>query len=61
MIPLHSKTMLCHGNLNFLKNFALISHDTMNALVLTSLLIHAMILEDKFLEKRPPGYSISAV
>ena len=33
----------------------------MNALVLTSLLIHAMILEDKFLEERSLGYSISTV
>ena len=33
----------------------------MNALVLTSRLIHAMTLEDKFLEERSLGYSISAV
>lgn len=58
-----STTQIYHAlpwKFKFVQMFALVSHGTMNALALTSLLIHAMVWEDKFLEERSGSYSVSA-
>ena len=58
-----STTQIYHAlpwKFKFVQMFALASHGTTNALVLTSLLIHAMVWEGKFLEERSVGYSVRA-